>query len=497
MLQAWIVLPALYLAYILAAPVASLERRVGQVALSVLAVVAVSLSWMCVVALVPAHDRPYVDGSCDNSVFSQVFLYNGADRVNGNVLDQPGCSQPPVGTVTSPSGGAPTHALEKGPGRFLAGGFGRDAAWLFVPSLVALGGVLIARRREPRTDPWRAGALLWGIWQIMTWSFFSSSHFLNGYYLAALAPPMAALCGLGLALAWRQRERSPVVPVVVMATVVGGVAYNVYLVPEGAGVRPWIVATSVLAAAGALACLALSLRRGAAPLERRASASACRPWRSCSGRPGPRRRPWQTGSAPSTPRISPPRRRRRSSPRGPARSPAGPPWPPPRRTSALTQSVDTAETSAQVSLDVLASGREFLPVGGFSGQVPSTPLPTFVAVRATRARGRRPRPGGAADPQPRHALGPGPLQGPRRARRRRCATRAPRTGATCAGPRRVAEPRQTSRKRRMAMAEPMEPIAMPTMTTTTLVSKTSDPDMCMAVKMLLVVRPLPSWLMKR
>jgi len=47
------------------------------------------------------------------------------------------------------------------------------------------------------------------------------------------------------------------------------------------------------------------------------------------------------------------------------------------------------------------------------------------------------------------------------------------------------------------MAEPMDPIAIPTMTTTALVSKTSDPDMCIAVKMLLVVRPLPSWLMKR
>ena len=89
MLQAWIVLPALYLAYILAAPVASLERRVGQVALSVLAVVVVSLSWMCVVTLVPAHDRPYVDGSCDNSVFSQVFLYNGADRSSGDLLTRP------------------------------------------------------------------------------------------------------------------------------------------------------------------------------------------------------------------------------------------------------------------------------------------------------------------------------------------------------------------------------------------------------------------------
>ena len=140
MLQAWIVLPALYLAYILAAPAASLERRVGQVALSVLAVVAVSLSWMCVVTLIPAHDRPYVDGSCDNSVFSQVFLYNGADRSSGALLTQAGCSQPPVGRTTSTSGGAPTHALAKGPGRFLDGGFGRDAAWLFVPSLVGLGG---------------------------------------------------------------------------------------------------------------------------------------------------------------------------------------------------------------------------------------------------------------------------------------------------------------------------------------------------------------------
>ncbi len=32
---------------------------------------------------------------------------------------------------------------------------------------------------------------------------------------------------------------------------------------------------------------------------------------------------------------------------------------------------------------------------------------------------------------------------------------------------------QTSRKRRMAMAEPMEPIAIPTITTTTFVEKTS------------------------
>jgi 4-amino-4-deoxy-L-arabinose transferase-like glycosyltransferase len=377
MLQAWIVLPALYLAYILAAPVSSLERRVGRVALSVLAVLAVSLSWMCVVSLIPAHDRPYADGSCDNSVFSQVFLYNGADRLNGNLLDQPGCSQPPVGRVTSPSGGGATRALEKGPGRFLEGGFGRDVAWLFVPSLAALGGILVARRREPRTDPWRAAALLWGIWQVLTWSFFSSSHYLNGYYLAALAPPMAALCGLGFALAWKLRERTRVVPVLVMATVAVGVAYAVSLVPGDAGVRPWIITTSALAAAGAVGCLALSLRRDRRPWERRAGLGLATlalllggSWASATavaGRLGPFDSPYQPAAATAAEQA------------GWQRDVAS--WPALATYAARfpsAQSVETDQTSAQADGSVLASGREFLPVGGFSGQVPSTPLHSFI-----------------------------------------------------------------------------------------------------------------------
>src|SRR6185437_4640506 len=67
MLQAWLVLPALYIAYLIAAPALSLARRYGHVAVSIAVALAVSLSWMCVVTLVPAHDRPYVDASCNNS----------------------------------------------------------------------------------------------------------------------------------------------------------------------------------------------------------------------------------------------------------------------------------------------------------------------------------------------------------------------------------------------------------------------------------------------
>jgi hypothetical protein len=49
------------------------------------------------------------------------------------------------------------------------------------------------------------------------------------------------------------------------------------------------------------------------------------------------------------------------------------------------QSIVTNESSAQSSGGILATGREFLPVGGFSGQVPATPLPVFISdVRGGR-----------------------------------------------------------------------------------------------------------------
>src|SRR3984957_1740388 len=50
---------------------------------------------------------------------------------------------------------------------------------------------------------------------------------------------------------------------------------------------------------------------------------------------------------------------------------------------------------------------------------------------------------------------------------------------------------QTSRKRRMAMADPKEPITTPTMTTTMSVRMTSPPDMCMAPRMFPVPEPFP------
>ncbi|HVB91123.1 MAG TPA: glycosyltransferase family 39 protein [Acidimicrobiales bacterium] len=376
MLQAWIVLPALFGPYVLAAPATSLYRRCGHVLLSALAALAVSLSYMSVVALVPAQDRPYVDGSCDNSLFSQVFLYNAADRVSGQVLDQPGCLP---AAPAAPGGATPnTVAVARGPARFLSGPFGRDAAWLLVPTAAALTGILAVRRRRPRTDPLRAAALLWAATLFLTWSVFASSNFLNSYYLAALIPAMAALCGMGLATSWRMRQPSRMSRVAMMATVAIGTAYAVVLVPDDAGVRPWVIATTVVAAVSALVLLGLSLRGRPvaartlpAGLGLSALALILGPiWASSTvvvAGLGPFDTPYQSAALTAVIHAE----NEKALALWPAVIHDAAHFPP-------TESVSTGQSSSAVSRDTLATGREYLPVGGFTGRVPTPSLAQFV-----------------------------------------------------------------------------------------------------------------------
>src|SRR5881394_3505749 len=79
MVQAWGVLPAFAVAYLVAAP-GTLRRRLGYVGLAGLVTLAVSMLWIGLVLLTPASARPYVDGSPDNSPLSMVFQYNLLSR---------------------------------------------------------------------------------------------------------------------------------------------------------------------------------------------------------------------------------------------------------------------------------------------------------------------------------------------------------------------------------------------------------------------------------
>ena len=83
MLQALLVVPALALVYLVAAPT-PLRRRVWQVLVAGAAIVVSAGWWVAIVELVPASARPYVGGSQHNSVLELIFGYNGFGRLTGN-----------------------------------------------------------------------------------------------------------------------------------------------------------------------------------------------------------------------------------------------------------------------------------------------------------------------------------------------------------------------------------------------------------------------------
>jgi 4-amino-4-deoxy-L-arabinose transferase-like glycosyltransferase len=393
MLQAWLVLPALFGVYLLAAPAPALFRRLVHVALATVVVVVVSLSFMTAVSAVPAHDRPYADGSCDNSLFSQVFLYNGIDRFGAISLRQQGCSPPSPFLIEAGKVGAAlglgTASIPAGVGRLFHGPFGRDDAWVVIPSIVSAAGLLIFRRRRPRTDPLRAAALLWSGWLVLTWIFFSEGRYLNSYYLAALMPAMAALCGLGAATAWRHRDAA-VTRAVLLVTVVATTVYAVVLIPGSAGIRPWVISSMVAVATLAIVILGASLRRGHASV-----------WALVFG-PALAAVALLSGSAWTSATVV-------TAGMGPFDSPYQP-----ARVTYLTETVqaldrqeewpliehyaenvprdvaaDVFESSYIDSEDVFATGHEFLAVGGFTGEVPAPSLHQFIvdvaAGKITRA----------------------------------------------------------------------------------------------------------------
>ncbi len=242
MLEAWLVLPALGACYLTAAA-GNWRQRVRRCGAMVLLAAAVSLSWMSLVAIWPSGARPYIDGSTDNSPFQQVFVYNGFGRLDQGTPDQLVNRTIRLGIMISPP---PSWH------RLLTGDLGRDTGWLLAAAVIALVAGLAARRREPRTDLTRAGLLLWGIWLLTLLPAFSAATTINTYYTAALSPAVAALLGIGIALAWRRRDRVWSRLALGIA-VLGTAGYAAWLLPaSGTGLPAWL-----RPAAGALSAAAL------------------------------------------------------------------------------------------------------------------------------------------------------------------------------------------------------------------------------------------------
>ena len=150
MIQAWLALPALAAATCSPRPRRAHPVRARRAGRAVTAVV--SLSWMTAVSLVPSQDRPYVDGSPNDSVYTQVFDYHGLGRLTGNWATLAGPPSPLV--VAAVESGqllnAETIGIKASWHRLLAGPFAADSGWLLPAAVAGALGVLISRRRQGR-----------------------------------------------------------------------------------------------------------------------------------------------------------------------------------------------------------------------------------------------------------------------------------------------------------------------------------------------------------
>lgn len=243
MLQVLLVVPALAVLFIVASPL-PWRKRVVHGLLACVVMLAVALPWMLAVEFTPAGQRPYVGGSTNNSVFDLVFGYNGLARLWGEDW--------------SSEIGAP------GPLRLFNDELGGQMSWLLPLALV---GLLIAawqmRSQQPDADRTgrRNALVLWTTWLVTSALYFSVSVFYHRYYLATMAPAVAALAGIGTRALWTVgcRGKWPRVWAVLALALTAVVQAALFL--PFAGWNAWLMPAVIGSLLGAGA-LALVWRKG-------------------------------------------------------------------------------------------------------------------------------------------------------------------------------------------------------------------------------------------
>jgi len=300
MLEGFIPLPALAIVY-LAAANGPWRVRIGRLfaAGGVLAVI--TLSWMTIVDLIPKSSRPYVGSSANDTVWNLAVGYNGFGRLSGGAGFGRGGgfggvrtgAFPGLGTDAGTGTGAGSGAGrgtggafggdlgelarriagaggfggQPGIGRMFASTLGGQISWLIPFAAIALAGTLILIGRRPRTDLARASVLLWGGWLLLEFFVLSFQQGIqHSYYTSAMAPPIAALTGIGAVAFFQAYRRSGGWSLVLaMAIAVTGV-WAFVLLRRTPAWNPWLAWTVLAATAVAVLALAFGWLRSRRPV---------------------------------------------------------------------------------------------------------------------------------------------------------------------------------------------------------------------------------------
>ncbi|WOQ16568.1 ArnT family glycosyltransferase [Raineyella sp. W15-4] len=250
MLQAFLVLPALVAAYLVAAPT-GWGRRIRHL-LYAFAAMVVSFGWyVAVVELTPASLRPYIGGSQNNSILELAFGYNGFGRITGNE----------TGSVTGGGGGFGGGGAgggmwgETGLLRMFSGVSGGMVSWLIPAALVLGVAALVFLHGRKRTDLLRAAIIAFGGWLVTMMVVFSfMAGIYHDYYTVVLAPAIGALLALGGYVVWGRRN-SLAGRIVLAGTMALTTVWAIVLLSEASGL--YLTLRWVVLLLGTLATVAL------------------------------------------------------------------------------------------------------------------------------------------------------------------------------------------------------------------------------------------------
>jgi 4-amino-4-deoxy-L-arabinose transferase-like glycosyltransferase len=236
-LQAYLVVPAFGLLYLLGAPV-RWRTRIVHLVLAVVILLVVSFSWVTIVDLIPTSQRPYPP-----SELRIIFVVHGAYNLTAS--DN-------------------TWAWEigrPGPLRFFEQPLGEQSSWLLPLALLSMAALSWQRRWCLPLKRQQQALVLWGTWLLTMVVFFSDAGFFHAYYLSMLSPAIAALAGAGVVTLWQDYVRPGWLLAAAMLLTAAFQAYLLSPFPDWSSLL-----TSSIVGACAIVALALLLARWRFPL---------------------------------------------------------------------------------------------------------------------------------------------------------------------------------------------------------------------------------------
>ncbi|WP_026884411.1 glycosyltransferase family 39 protein [Clostridium akagii] len=322
MTEAYLVIPALYLTYLLSNAI-SLKKRIAHLLICTVILLGVSFSWALIVDAVPASSRPYVDSSTNNTVTELIVGHNGSERFSlssssktagggGGTMPSgmpsggkapsgmPSGGKAPSGMQgggTAPSGTMPSgvpkpsgtmpNGMQGGSGSSssqLQGTFGgeitsgltrlflksilSDQIVWFIP-LAIFGFIAVFIKEKLRfllNNKRKQSIVMWFAWFSPEFLYFSfNTGTFHSYYLTMLAPPTAALAGIGIVALWELYKEGTrkawLLPVALLLTGATHLLMLYYFISYSNIIKVLIVLVALLCVISSIILGALNIRK--------------------------------------------------------------------------------------------------------------------------------------------------------------------------------------------------------------------------------------------